>query len=638
MGVVNHVSLLRSLFVIKSLSVFVTATGNRFPPSHPDPADLVKNFGGQLRCLYADLWLTKGPNQAAIELGIDKLTTDKENEEEISMHRSLQWEYPGANTNTECEIAPGPAGAAHQAAFSTGYRFECPGTPAEGSPYQWPLMWSSHVEMQSVPFESDDIVFESRGKVWYRLDKNWKRLDTTYSRGVQRAVGQGLCAPENIEGTDPVISCRRDSDLRTTMLHRQSKMYFINWKNGTAGDNVANIESCVWLDLQIVGNVRPDWFMDARGAVTDVQYLGDQHVYYEGVPKLVKQWRKKDFACQYFVMSMLGNPGADGIHWPLILNVPGEGFGDDFLQKYTNHTLLTEQDEDLFLLDQLLEAANGTCPQQERGGGDEGAGPPVGGTKIPSNLEIDPNSWCSREYTFSPVWVPPEDEKNNGTVDNSGDVNFAITEVDAGTIGSCYDKDLGVVQLQLNLKDIAVTDAKLPWMALGYRKDAECRMNPRDGSATDIILIGKNPATGLLSASKGSMSPMVRSNNPGAIGMIYPTLSALENADGYSNVVISTSDDLENTESASVTLDFSQDFDESPAAMFLMYAIGTSPQLGYHNLRQCFEITQFPECKGGNEKKEEQMQDRPQDSASSGITVSGALSIGMIASFLLIFL
>jgi len=47
------------------------------------------------------------------------------------------------------------------------------------------------------------------------------------------------------------------------------------------------------MDLGIIGNVRPDWFMDKIGGGCDVQYLGDQHIYYEGVPRLVKQWRKQ---------------------------------------------------------------------------------------------------------------------------------------------------------------------------------------------------------------------------------------------------------------------------------------------------------------------------------------------------------
>lgn len=50
-------------------------------------------------------------------------------------------------------------------------------------------------------------------------------------------------------------------------------------------------------------------------------------------------------------MSMRGNPPnylakdpdapeIDDIHLPLILNIPGEGFGDDSIQVYRNHALL----------------------------------------------------------------------------------------------------------------------------------------------------------------------------------------------------------------------------------------------------------------------------------------------------------
>ena len=114
-------------------------------------------------------------------------------------------------------------------------------------------------------------------------------------------------------------------------------------------DHVSQILDCTWLDLAIVGNIRPDWFLDDRGDDTDVQYLGNQHVYTYAVnditssstsdstttttPRLVKQWRKKDFASQYFTMSMLANPynstntndtvkalAENNIHWPIVLN------------------------------------------------------------------------------------------------------------------------------------------------------------------------------------------------------------------------------------------------------------------------------------------------------------------------------
>merc|ERR1719446_1054975 len=58
-------------------------------------------------------------------------------------------------------------------------------------------------------------------------------------------------------------------------------------------------------------------------------------------------------------------PGPDGVHWPLMMNVPGEAAGPDSLLVYTNHELLTDSEEDLapFLLDEAYVAAGGTCKQ-----------------------------------------------------------------------------------------------------------------------------------------------------------------------------------------------------------------------------------------------------------------------------------
>lgn len=92
--------------------------------------------------------------------------------------------------------------------------------------------------------------------------------------------------------------------------------------------------------------------------------------------------RKKDFASQYFTMGMMeNNPGKmangtdvkpeDNIKWPLVLNIPGEGFGDDMLQRYSNHELLTDEDDDLFMLIENYEEIGGTCVNI---GGGEGAG------------------------------------------------------------------------------------------------------------------------------------------------------------------------------------------------------------------------------------------------------------------------
>ena len=212
-------------------------------------------------------------------------------------------------------------------------------------------------------FGSDKVVYESYGRSYYLMNKNWKRGDMNYQKG----RSPGFIA-SNCDSSDETISeeeCNQNANpnKRTTVLHRGSKMYFIGWSEDSEPgiDDISKIVSCNWLDLQVVGNIRPDWFMDDRGDSTDVQYLGDQHIYHDGKPRLVKQWRKKDFVNQYFTMSMQANVGDDGVHWPLVLNIPGEGFGDDILQEYGNHTLLTDDDEGLFLLDEAYIAAGGSC-------------------------------------------------------------------------------------------------------------------------------------------------------------------------------------------------------------------------------------------------------------------------------------
>jgi hypothetical protein len=599
-----------------------------------DHADVIKKFGGQLKCPYANLWLSKGPEQAAQDLGV---------KEQREQRRELQQtNFGGGEDYGEevfCQIAPGAIGAGHQAGYNGGYPSDCAGTPGESSPYQWPSAWSAEVDSKSVPFGNDTVIYHSKGSVYYRLDRNWKRADTTYTRGLQRSIGQGPCPAED-SVSDPgsaLNACRRDSDQRRTMIHRGTQMFFITWKNGTAADdeNVTNIEECSWLDLAIVGNIRPDWFLDNLGDDTDVQYLGNQHVYYEGMPKLVKQWRKKDFANQYFTMSMLGNPSEDGIHWPMILNVPGEGFGDDFLTIYTNHRTLTDDDDALFLLDQRLEASGGTCPQMERTGD---VGPPTGTVEIPSNLEIDENAWFSNVYTFSPVWEPPT---KLAAGNDTSELSQAITEAGTATIGSCYDSASKHVQMTISFNDIEETDmGGLPWMALGYRSDEECVMN-KNGADTDIILIASD-LSGTTTVSKGLLPAAARAVNSTAITSIYTTLTPLESVEGYADVSIqvpSGGDDTAQERAVdsfssrdSVVLKFKQSWDTVPEVMHLMYAIGSTPQLGVHTTRMCFEVTQFPACDGS---------DTPPAASGAGLRATNtralvalATLIGMTAAFL----
>jgi len=548
------------------------------------------------------------------------------------------------------DVATGAIGAAHQAGYSNGYSSACPGTPGEGSPYMWPMAWATDFDTQSMAFGNDEVIWRSHGRTFYRLDKNWKRSDTTYSKGVLRTVGQGPCEDINEdESSNAVLACTKDFDFSkgdplTTMIHRGSKMYFIEWKNSTdvkVGETDPSlIETCNYMDLMVVGNIRPDWFLDNRGDDTDVQYLGDQHVYYAdgNVPRLVKQWRKKDFASQYFTMSVTGNPRSnpkrrmlvqedaatsetDGVHWPLILNIPGEGFGDDMLQVYTNHELLDDDDDDLFLLIENLEESGGSCPLI--GGRDSASvGPPQIEVHVPSNLEVDANSWFTNVYTFSPVWQPPmkavpSDESGEGAS------AMAVTEEGRVKVESCYDPSSQSVKLSVEWQGIqsVSTDAgsKLPWVSLGYRADERCAMTPMGGGNTDIVFVGQAPSEESPKAYIGSLVPEAQRLDQTAISSVYESFWPLAEATGYSSVELASplaeidleidldsDSDIKMERSApssspddSITLSFFKKVDGKPEVMHLMYAIGMSHRLGIHTSRGCFDVVEFPTCSTG---------------------------------------
>lgn len=533
---------------------------------------------------------------------------------------------PPSGGDNKCMIAPGAIGAAHQSGFSKGYSNECPGTPAEGSPYMWPMAWSADVDTKSMAFGYDEVVHHNRGRTFYRLDKNWKRSDTTLAKGVRRGIGQGPCETFDVEQSEEGIkACISDTDVAagdpmTTMIHRGSLMYFITWKNSTdvkVGEtNTSLIEECSYMDLFVIGNIRPDWFLDDRGDDTDVQYLGNQHIYYaSGTPRLAKQWRKKDFASQYFTMSVAGNPltkNSTEPVWPLVLNIPGEGFGDDMLQVYENHTLLTDEDDDIFNLVQNLEANGGSCPLVSSGLGPDGEGseatigPPTLEVHIPSNLEVDDNSWFTSVYTYSPVWQPPMKTEEASDVSAMG---VAVTQKERVTVESCYDPTTKMVQLSVEYQDIepipTESGMQLPWMAIGYREDEICSMTPISGADTKIIMVSQAPTENFPSAYIGNMGPNTKRFDQSAIGAIYQSLWPLDEAIGYKDVSLAAPMlggasgamlSRSATPNGSVVLSFSQEFDERPEIMHLMYAIGMSPSLGVHTSRSCFDIVKFPTC------------------------------------------
>eukprot|EP00440_Ansanella_granifera_P022608 gb/GFBE01024556.1/.p1 GENE.gb/GFBE01024556.1/~~gb/GFBE01024556.1/.p1 ORF type:complete len:701 (+),score=142.91 gb/GFBE01024556.1/:1-2103(+) len=467
-----------------------------------------------------------------------------------------------------CALAPGAIGAAHQLASSPGYDFDCKDTPAEKSPYQWPLRWSATVASKGLKFESDEVQYESRGKVMYLLDRNYKRLDMLYQSGVQRAVGQGPC--ETPDPSNP-LACVRNQTRTSTILHRGNRMSFIDYhENGS-------ISSCTWMDLSIIGNIRPDWFMDNRGDSTDVQYIGDSHVYYEGKPKLVKQWRKKDFANQYFTMSMQRLPGADGVHWPLILNVPGEGFGDDFLQVYTDHELLSENDTEPFLIDDAFVAAGGSCPLTA-GSGEGADGPPTGQVDhVPSNLEVQKDSWRSIVWTGSPVWKPPPQM--------DGGVAGVMALTQDVSVETCFDAATSMFRLNMKVKM-----ATKAWAAISWRETEECLMTPRGGGDADLVF-AKPESDGSFSMHFGPLSPSMKRFDSAAMASFPSTLTPLadmESEFGEAKAVY---------ENGELDFMFERKYATQPETYYLNFAFGNTEAVGYHKSRGCFELQSVPACK-----------------------------------------
>jgi hypothetical protein len=547
-------------------------------------------FESLLRCPYSKVWLEHGAEKAVEMLGISG--------DEAEHARRLQWPGAGSSSNgswppagagnnsngsnasyggfggtagfsgfiPNCIIAPGVMGAAHQLAQSAGYNNSCPGTPAQGSPYMWPTRWTALSSVTTLKAGSDEPQSKTSGKVWYMLDKNWKRLDIYSQMGVERGLGQVPC--ENPEPNN-TLGCLRNNSNRLTMLHRGNQMYFLTWSN--ASDDGA-ITNCTSIDLGVIGNVRPDWFMDDRGKQTDVQYLGDQHVFYQGSPRLVKQWRKMDFSNSYFVMSMQRIPGSDGVHWPLIMNYPGEGFGDDGVQVYTNHSLLNESDTPLFMLDQAYTAAGGTCIQLVSGG----AGPPTGQVApIPTNLEVEKVSWVKVVHTESPIWTPPA---------STSDEAAASTGVqilgDGHTIQVCYDPDLSTLRVVANFSSIDPA-----YVAMGFMQPTEtCAMNAAGSVDREVILATPTEdgsvfqtTVGLLPASIRSMKTKALKDAVSISDSNLFTGSSASFMDGY------------------IKLAFNRLQTQSSTVQFT-YAVGGSTNLGYHTSRGCVKFDVVPPC------------------------------------------
>ena len=459
-----------------------------------------------------------------------------------------------------CSIAPGPMGAAHQHARSPGYRKDCRDAPAKNSPYQWPLQWKADYSYDSIPVKGAGRKpgYSSRGTVYYDLGRNWKRSDTFNTTGQMAFVDDSMVSQE-----------AHDS----TMLHRGSEMFFIDrFKNGTS--------TCKKMNLGIVGNIRPDWFMDARGAATGVQFMGNQHIYHRGDPTLVKQWRKKDFADMYFVMSILEDVAEDGVHWPVQRNDPGEGFGDDGLHSFWNHQILSDADQDLFLVDEGMDC--------EMMAGSESDGPPTESMAemIPSNLNVDETGWVELEYTASPqgkslqralfAALDKGESKTGAMVTAAAP---GVLDLDGnGELHVCKE-DSGKMSLEAHF-----TAADDVWVSIGVRPESApdfCQMLPAN------IKVAQTSSYGEWSVHEGELLKAMKTFEPAAAvldkfeGAATELPAVVERVDGMTTLTLADHEAMQ----TGVNTKF-------------IYAIGKKGSLSYHGLRGCVNIAtkSIPKC------------------------------------------
>lgn len=273
-----------------------------------------------------------------------------------------------------------------------------------------------------------------------------------------------------------------------------------------------------------------------------------------------------------------------------------------FHQRYSNHALLSEEDDDLFLLIENFEESGGVC--QDVGNG-EGAGPPILDVHIPSNLEVDPNAWFSNEFTFSPFYTKATTlEPDSTSMSSSAPSSMKVTEVsDRLTVESCWDESTNSVDLTVHFSDVEPTSSgTLPWIALGFRSSEICAMTPPEGGDTPMILITHSSAESAPIAHSGDLVPGAKGMSQEAFGQMYQSLVPLDETVGYSSVSLSTpmvnlaASERSMADEDTVSLSFKQDVGTKPDTMYFTYAIGAESQLGVHTTRACFELVEFPSC------------------------------------------
>ena len=278
----------------------------------------------------------------------------------------------------------------------------------------------------------------------------------------------------------------------------------------------------------------------------------------------------------------------------------------------------------LFKVIEEYQSLGGVCVDVGAGGA---AGPPVLEEEdmIPSNLKLDPMSWFSNEYTFSPVWTEQtlattSDQSSSTASSSSSEVastssGMSVIEVsDRLTVESCIDG--GSLEMAIHFHDVMpATDGLLPWMAIGYPKTKLCAMTPVDGGTTPIILLTQSEKVGSIpEAYKTELFPQAKSADEVILSTMMETMTPLADEEGYSDVLVTTASspavpDVEVSRSSlaeeegTVSLHFKQVLiDSTVDKMYYTFAIGTTSELGYHVTRGCFEVIATPcgqEMSGG---------------------------------------
>jgi hypothetical protein len=138
-------------------------------------------------------------------------------------------------------------------------------------------------------------------------------------------------------------------------------------------------------------------------------------------------------------------------------------------------------------------------------------------------------------------------------------------------------------------------------------------MNSPDGSNSKIVVVSQTLNEIFPGAYAASLNAGAKSMNPAIINSTYPSFQSLKSTIGCSDVLIrapmlscnSNTQTEQSTNPTSITLSLKQEFGEKPDAMYLMYAIGVSPQLRIHTRRSCLDVVEFftylaPTSKGVN--------------------------------------